>query len=180
MALYTTPHQACRFCMTKEIRSSKSMARAEHNNFHCSALRQTLSRDPKACASLKSLPDKLCNAGSMPGGDEADGCCFFADLKSVSEVLHAGHCPETEPSLHQLCLVHTRQSHEWNIVRRCRSLEAAVAAYEKAGGSANIFINDDGLQLINPEAQLRRVRFYRQHNIGCAALTHIFGYTAFQ
>jgi len=41
-----------------------------------------------------------------------------------------------------------------------------VAAYEKAGGSASIFINDDGLQLMDPEAQLRRIRFYRQHNIG--------------
>ena len=56
----------------------------------------------------------------------------------------------------------------------CRSLEAAVAAYEKAGGSANIFINDDGLQLLSPEAQLQRIRFYRQHNIGCVALHHRF------
>ncbi len=55
-----------------------------------------------------------------------------------------------------------------------RSLEAAVATYEEAGGSANIFINDDGLQLMDPEAQLRRIRFYRQHNIGCAPLSHIF------
>ncbi len=45
-------------------------------------------------------------------------------------------------------------------------------AYEKAGGSANIFINDDGLQLMDPEAQLRRIRFYRQHNIGCAVLRY--------
>ena len=52
----------------------------------------------------------------------------------------------------------------------CRSLEAAVAAYEKAGGSASIFINDDGLQLMSPEAQLARIRFYRQHNIGCATV----------
>ena len=47
-----------------------------------------------------------------------------------------------------------------------------MAAYEKAGGSANIFINDDGLQLMDPEAQLARIRFYRQHNIGCATLRY--------
>ena len=45
-----------------------------------------------------------------------------------------------------------------------------MAAYGKAGGSANIFINDDGLQLMSPEAQLARIRFYRQHNIGCATV----------
>lgn len=50
----------------------------------------------------------------------------------------------------------------------CRSLEAAVAVYREAGGSASIFINDDGLQLMGPEAQLARIRFYRQHNIGRA------------
>ena len=41
-----------------------------------------------------------------------------------------------------------------------------MAAYEKAGGRANIFINDDGLHSMGPEAQLQRIRFYRQHNIG--------------
>jgi hypothetical protein len=45
-----------------------------------------------------------------------------------------------------------------------------VAAYGKAGGSASIFINDDGLQLMSPAAQLARIRFYRQHNIGCATV----------
>lgn len=31
------------------------------------------------------------------------------------------------------------------------SLEAAIAAYRAEGGSASIFVNDDGLQLLNDE-----------------------------
>lgn len=47
-----------------------------------------------------------------------------------------------------------------------RSLKAAISTYEMQGGTANIFVNDDGMQLIPAEdAQLRR-DFYDEHNIG--------------
>ncbi|KAF2726281.1 hypothetical protein K431DRAFT_213796 [Polychaeton citri CBS 116435] len=47
-----------------------------------------------------------------------------------------------------------------------RSLKAAISTYEMQGGTANIFINDDGMQLI-PEDQARaRQDFYDEHNIG--------------
>ena len=50
-----------------------------------------------------------------------------------------------------------------------KSLKAAISTYEMQGGSANIFVNDDGMQLMSQEdAQLRR-DFYEEHNIGWVA-----------
>ncbi|KAH7420000.1 glycosyl transferase family group 2-domain-containing protein [Cadophora sp. MPI-SDFR-AT-0126] len=49
------------------------------------------------------------------------------------------------------------------------SLKAAMATYEMQGGSSNIFVNDDGMQLLpESEAQARR-NFYQEHNIGWVA-----------
>lgn len=49
------------------------------------------------------------------------------------------------------------------------SLKAAISTYEMQGGSANIFVNDDGMQLIpEEEAQIRR-DFYDEHQIGWVA-----------
>lgn len=49
------------------------------------------------------------------------------------------------------------------------SVREAIKTYEMQGGTANIFVNDDGLQVIDAaEAALRR-RFYRQNGIGYIA-----------
>ncbi|KAM0278332.1 hypothetical protein ACHAQH_005251 [Verticillium albo-atrum] len=49
------------------------------------------------------------------------------------------------------------------------SVKAAISTYEMQGGSANIFVNDDGMQLLpDEEAQARR-EFYDEHNIGWTA-----------
>ncbi|KAK4138796.1 hypothetical protein BT67DRAFT_22463 [Trichocladium antarcticum] len=49
------------------------------------------------------------------------------------------------------------------------SLKAAISTYEMQGGTANIFVNDDGMQLLaHDEAQGRR-DFYDEHNIGWVA-----------
>lgn len=50
-----------------------------------------------------------------------------------------------------------------------RSLEAAMATYEMQGGSANLFVNDDGMQLIDEEDAQIRQDFYEEHNIGWVA-----------
>ncbi|KAK9467989.1 glycosyl transferase family group 2-domain-containing protein [Lipomyces arxii] len=50
-----------------------------------------------------------------------------------------------------------------------RSLLAAVTTYELQGGTANIFVNDDGLQLISPEEADERRRFYDDHLVGYVA-----------
>lgn len=46
------------------------------------------------------------------------------------------------------------------------SIKAAISTYEMQGGTANIFVNDDGMQLIKPEDAQARQDFYEEHNIG--------------
>lgn len=50
-----------------------------------------------------------------------------------------------------------------------RSLKQAISTYELQGGSANIFVNDDGLQLISEEERQARIDFYADHSIGWVA-----------
>ena len=44
-----------------------------------------------------------------------------------------------------------------------------MTTYELQGGSANIFINDDGLQLLSEDEQNERISFYADNNIGWVA-----------
>jgi hypothetical protein len=50
-----------------------------------------------------------------------------------------------------------------------KSIKAAVSTYQLQGGSANIFVNDDGLQLISEEERQARIDFYADHGIGWTA-----------
>jgi len=50
-----------------------------------------------------------------------------------------------------------------------KSLKAAIATYEMQGGTANIFVNDDGMQLISPEDAQLRQEYYDQNRIGWVA-----------
>ncbi|GAB7358644.1 hypothetical protein MBLNU230_g3874t1 [Neophaeotheca triangularis] len=50
-----------------------------------------------------------------------------------------------------------------------RSLKAAISTYEMQGGTANIFVNDDGMQLLPEEEARQRQDFYDEHNIGWVA-----------
>lgn len=52
------------------------------------------------------------------------------------------------------------------IIPTIQSLERCISTYELQGGSANIFVNDDGLQLIPEEEAQTRREFYDEHNIG--------------
>lgn len=49
------------------------------------------------------------------------------------------------------------------------SLKAAISTYELQGGTANIFVNDDGMQLISQEEAQQRRDFYEEHNVGWVA-----------
>ncbi|EXJ78870.1 hypothetical protein A1O1_09272 [Capronia coronata CBS 617.96] len=49
------------------------------------------------------------------------------------------------------------------------SVRKAISTYELQGGTANIFINDDGMQLISDEDARKRVEFYEDNNIGWVA-----------
>ena len=50
-----------------------------------------------------------------------------------------------------------------------RSIRQAISTYELQGGSANMFINDDGLQTLSPEERQARTDFYADHSIGWTA-----------
>ncbi|KAI9778016.1 MAG: hypothetical protein M1839_008421 [Geoglossum umbratile] len=50
-----------------------------------------------------------------------------------------------------------------------KSIKQAISTYELQGGSANMFINDDGLQLISEEDRNARIDFYADHSIGWVA-----------
>jgi hypothetical protein len=46
------------------------------------------------------------------------------------------------------------------------SIRDAISTYEMQGGTANIFVNDDGIQLIPEEEARARRDYYEEHNIG--------------
>lgn len=50
-----------------------------------------------------------------------------------------------------------------------RSLKTAISHYESHGGTANIFINDDGFALLSEEEKHERINFYHDNNIGWVA-----------
>jgi hypothetical protein len=50
-----------------------------------------------------------------------------------------------------------------------KSIKQAISTYELQGGSANMFINDDGLQIIGEEERRQRIEFYADHSIGWVA-----------
>jgi len=52
------------------------------------------------------------------------------------------------------------------IIPTVQSLKQCISTYELQGGSANIFVNDDGMQLISPEEAQARREFYDENNIG--------------
>ncbi|KAI1333718.1 glycosyl transferase family group 2-domain-containing protein [Xylariaceae sp. FL0016] len=52
------------------------------------------------------------------------------------------------------------------IVPTVQSLKACISTYEMQGGSANIFVNDDGMQLISEDDAQARREFYEENNIG--------------
>ncbi|KAH7245158.1 glycosyl transferase family group 2-domain-containing protein, partial [Fusarium tricinctum] len=57
------------------------------------------------------------------------------------------------------------------IVPTMVSVMAAIQHYENQGGTASVYINDDGMQCIQPELAAARKQYYRENGIGyCARL----------
>jgi cellulose synthase/poly-beta-1,6-N-acetylglucosamine synthase-like glycosyltransferase len=55
----------------------------------------------------------------------------------------------------------------WSVIDpTIKSIKAAISTYEMQGGTANIFVNDDGMQTISPEDAQDRKDYYDEHNIG--------------
>ncbi|KAJ0122982.1 hypothetical protein J7T55_011443 [Diaporthe amygdali] len=55
------------------------------------------------------------------------------------------------------------------IMPTVRSVKAAMTTYELQGGSANLFVNDDGLQLLDEQERQARIQFYSENGIGWTA-----------
>ncbi|KOS21086.1 Glucans biosynthesis glucosyltransferase H [Escovopsis weberi] len=55
------------------------------------------------------------------------------------------------------------------IIPTVKSIKQAMSTYELQGGSANMFMNDDGLQLISEEDRQARIEFYADNCIGWVA-----------
>jgi cellulose synthase/poly-beta-1,6-N-acetylglucosamine synthase-like glycosyltransferase len=49
------------------------------------------------------------------------------------------------------------------------SLKKAISTYELQGGSANILVHDDGLQILSEDDRQQRIDFYADHGIGWTA-----------
>lgn len=49
------------------------------------------------------------------------------------------------------------------------SVKTAISTYEMQGGTANIFVNDDGMQLLSENEAQERRDFYEEHQIGWVA-----------
>lgn len=50
-----------------------------------------------------------------------------------------------------------------------RSLKEAISTYEMQGGSANIFVNDDGMQMMSDDEARERQTWFEENNIGWVA-----------
>lgn len=55
------------------------------------------------------------------------------------------------------------------VIPTVTSLLAAVRYYESCGGTASIFVNEDGMRCVTPEMQEARKAFYELNNIGWVA-----------
>ena len=62
-----------------------------------------------------------------------------------------------------------KESLDLVITPTVKSIKKAMSTYELQGGSANMFINDDGLQLISEEDRAARIEFYADNCIGWTA-----------
>jgi len=62
-----------------------------------------------------------------------------------------------------------KESLEEVIMPTVQSIKQAISTYELQGGSANMFFNDDGLQLVNEETREQRIAFYADNGIGWVA-----------
>lgn len=66
-------------------------------------------------------------------------------------------CPVYKEGLHSV------------IAPTVKSIKQAISTYELQGGSANMFINDDGLQIVDEEERQARIDFYADNSIGWTA-----------
>lgn len=53
------------------------------------------------------------------------------------------------------------------------SLKRAITTFERQGGTVNVIVCDDGLQLVSEDMKQERIKYYEANNIGyCARPPH--------
>ncbi|KAL6243900.1 hypothetical protein RBB50_009334 [Rhinocladiella similis] len=77
-------------------------------------------------------------------------------------------CTESLPHITVQCPVY-KEGLSSVIAPTVKSIKQAISTYELQGGSANMLINDDGLQIISDDERKARMEFYQDHNIGWTA-----------
>lgn len=91
---------------------------------------------------------------------------FYSSVKpSLSRAYSTGFRPP--PITIQMPVY--KESLEATIQPTIKSLKQAIGYYESRGGSASIFVNDDGISLISEEEVQARIDFYHDNNIGWVA-----------
>ncbi|KKY13398.1 putative glycosyl transferase family 2 [Diplodia seriata] len=94
---------------------------------------------------------------------------FQALVGNVAQIIGPiGQTSENSKYYSEPCPVYKEGLHAV-IEPTIRSIKAAMSTYEMQGGTANIFVNDDGMQLLPEEEALARREFYEEHSIGWVA-----------
>lgn len=104
--------------------------------------------------------------------------CFAQLLGPISQMFsntksYSGNAP---PRLHSDILPHVTiqcpvyKEGLWSVIDpTVKSIKAAISTYEMQGGTANIFVNDDGMQILPASQAQERKDYYDEHNIGWVA-----------
>ena len=104
--------------------------------------------------------------------------CLMQMFGPISQInkntkFYSGLAP---PRLHTSALPHVTiqcpvyKEGLWGVIDpTVKSVKNAISTYEMQGGTANIFVNDDGMQLIPEEEANARRDYYEEHNIGWVA-----------
>lgn len=88
---------------------------------------------------------------------------FYSSVKpNVSQAYNLGFAPPhitIQMPVYKESLTHV-------IMPTIQSLKVAISHYESRGGSASIFVNDDGLALLGEQEANDRIDYYHDNNIG--------------
>lgn len=96
-------------------------------------------------------------------------------LEQNSKYYSAKKAPRIDKSLHGAlphvtiqCPVY-KEGLDSVIAPTVRSIKKAISTYELQGGTANILMHDDGIQIIDEDERQARIDFYTDNNIGWTA-----------
>ena len=93
---------------------------------------------------------------------------IYRNTKYYSGVAPARLCDSVLPHVTIQCPVYKEGL--WSVIDpTIKSIKAAISTYEMQGGTANIFVNDDGMQLIPADEAQERREYYEEHNVGWVA-----------